>query len=69
MEPVTNATEPGFFSKLFGGSKKEASTERYQVVVRSAGTATTVSVLGAQGQADASANARRITQLLADDLK
>ncbi len=69
VEPVTNATEPGFFSKLFGGSKKEASTERYQVVVRSAGTATTVSVLGAQGQADASANARRITQLLADDLK
>ena len=69
VEPVANATEPGFFSKLFGGSKKEASTERYQVVVRSAGTATTVSVLGAQGQADASANARRITQLLADDLK
>ena len=69
VEPVTNATEPGFFSKLFGGSKKEAATERYQVVVRSAGTATTVSVLGAQGQADASANARRITQLLADDLK
>ena len=69
VEPVTNATEPGFFSKLFGGSKKEASTERYQVVVRSADTATTVSVLGAQGQPDASANARRITQLLADDLK
>ncbi|MDZ4102430.1 MAG: outer membrane protein assembly factor BamC [Hydrogenophaga sp.] len=69
VEPVTNATEPGFFSKLFGGSKKEAATERYQVVVRSAGTATTVSVLGAQGQADGSANARRITQLLADDLK
>lgn len=69
VEPVTNATEPGFFSKLLGGSKKEAATERYQVVVRSAGTATTVSVLGAQGQADASANARRITQLLADDLK
>ena len=69
VEPVTNATEPGFFSKLLGGSKKEAATERYQVVVRSVDTATTVSVLGAQGQPDASANARRITQLLADDLK
>jgi outer membrane protein assembly factor BamC len=69
VEPVVDAKEPGFFGKLFGGSKKEAATERYQVVVRSADTATTVSVLGAQGQPDASANARRITQLLADDLK
>ncbi|WP_291090278.1 outer membrane protein assembly factor BamC [Hydrogenophaga sp.] len=69
VEPVTNAKEPGFFGKLFGGSKKEAATERYQVVVRSADTATTVSVLGAQGQPDGSANAQRITQLLANDLK
>ncbi len=69
VEPVTDAKEPGFFGKLFGGSKKEAATERYQVVVRSVDTATTVSVLGAQGQPDASANARRITQLLANDLK
>ena len=69
VEPVTDAKEPGFFGKLFGGAKKEAATERYQVVVRSADTATTVSVLGAQGQPDSSANARRITQLLADDLK
>lgn len=69
VEPVTDAKEPGFFGKLFGGSKKEAATERYQVMVRSVDTATTVSVMGAQGQPDASANARRITQLLADDLK
>ncbi len=69
VEPVVDAKEPGFFGKLFGGSKKEAATERYQVVVRSADTATTVSVLGAQGQPDGSTNARRITQLLADDLK
>jgi outer membrane protein assembly factor BamC len=69
VEPVVDAKEPGFFGKLFGGTKKEAATERYQVVVRSVDTATTVSVLGAQGQPDASANARRITQLLADDLK
>ncbi|PZO16354.1 MAG: hypothetical protein DCF26_11795 [Burkholderiales bacterium] len=69
VEPVTNAKEPGFFGKLFGGSKPEAATERYQVLVRSVDNATTVSVLGAQGQADSSANARRITQRLADDLK
>ena len=69
VEPVTNAKEPGFFGKLFGASSPEAATERYQVVVRSADTATTVTVLGAQGQPDGSANARRITQLLADDLK
>lgn len=69
VEPVTNAKEPGFFGKLFGGSKPEAATERYQVMVRSVDNATTVSVLGAQGQPDSSANARRITQRLADDLK
>ncbi len=69
VEPVTDAKEPGFFGKLFGGSKKEAATERYQVLLRSADTTTTVSVLSAQGQPDTSANARRITQLLADDLK
>ncbi|MDP1684726.1 outer membrane protein assembly factor BamC [Hydrogenophaga sp.] len=69
VEPVTNAKEPGFFGKLFGGSKPEAATERYQVVVRSVDNATTVSVLGAQGQPDSSANAQRITQRLADDLK
>jgi outer membrane protein assembly factor BamC len=69
VEPVINAKEPGFFSKLFGASKTEASTERYRVAVRSAENKTTVSVLDNQGRPDASAAAQRIAKLLAEDLK
>lgn len=69
VEPVVNAKEPGFFSKLFGASKTEASTERYRVAVRSAENKTTVSVLDSQGRPDASAAAQRIAKLLAEDLK
>ncbi len=68
VEPVTTA-KPGFISRMFGASTPEASAARYRVVVRSAENKTTVSVLDGQGKADGSANAQRIAQLLADDLK
>ncbi len=68
VEPVTT-TKPGFISRIFGASTPEASAARYRVVVRSAENKTTVSVLDGQGKADGSANAQRIAQLLADDLK
>jgi outer membrane protein assembly factor BamC len=42
---------------------------RYRIVVRSSETQTTVSVLNANGQPESSANAQRIVQLMADDLK
>jgi outer membrane protein assembly factor BamC len=61
--------KPGFFGRLFGGSKTETAPAKYRVLVRSSGNITTVSVLDAQGQPDVSANAQRITQLLAEDLK
>jgi len=62
--------KPGFFSRLFGGSTTEATPAKYRVLVRSSGdNSSTVSVQDAQGQADTSANAQRIVQLLADDLK
>ena len=69
VEPVVNAKEPGFFSKLFGASKTEASTARYRVSVRSDDNKTTVAVLDGQGQPDGSAAAQRIAKVLADDLK
>jgi outer membrane protein assembly factor BamC len=69
VEPVVNAKEPGFFGKLFGASKTEASTARYRVTVQSTDNKTAVSVLDGQGQPDGSANAQRIAKLLADDLK
>lgn len=68
VEPVAT-TKPGFISRIFGASTPEASAARYRVVVRSADNKTTVSVLDGQGKADGSANAQRIAQLLADDLK
>ncbi|MCU0925065.1 MAG: outer membrane protein assembly factor BamC [Hydrogenophaga sp.] len=70
---VASVAEPaskGFLSRIFGGATTEAAPSRYRVVVRGAGdNSSTVSVLDSQGQTEASANAQRIVQLLAEDLK
>ena len=70
VEPVTDRKEPGFFSKLFGASAKEATPVRYRIAVR-AGDAggSMVSVLGATGAPETSATAQRIVQLLVDELR
>ncbi|MFZ4289054.1 outer membrane protein assembly factor BamC [Variovorax sp. HJSM1_2] len=60
--------EPGFFANLFSSSKA-VPPQKYRIAVRSQGTATMVSVLNAEGAADSSDNARRIVQVIADDLK
>jgi outer membrane protein assembly factor BamC len=72
--PSTTPTEQtGFFARLFGGGDKGAAAPaKYRVQVRSAGgnsATSSVAVLDAQGQPDASATAQRIVQVLADDLK
>ena len=69
VEPVTNKSEPGFFSKLFSGSKAAAQPLKYRITLKSEGEKTTVSVLNAQGTPESSANAQRIVQVIADDLK
>ncbi|MFI5446696.1 outer membrane protein assembly factor BamC [Polaromonas sp. UC242_47] len=69
VEPTSDKKEPGFFSKLFSGSSAGAPPLKYRIAVRSEGEATTVSVLNAQGAPEASANAQRIVQVIADDLK
>jgi outer membrane protein assembly factor BamC len=69
VEPVVNKTEPGFFSKLFSGSPAATPPLKYRIAVKSQGESTTVSVLNAQGAPEASANAQRIVQVIADDLK
>lgn len=62
--------QPGFFSRLFSSDKPSATPAKYRVQLRAAGdNSTTVSVLDAQGQPDASPAAQRIVQLLAEDLK
>ena len=69
VAPDANQKEPGFFSKLFSGSAPAAGPLKYRIVVRSQGEASTVSVLNATGAPESSANAQRIVQIIADDLK
>ena len=61
--------EPGFFGKLFGSSAKANAPIKYQIVVRSEGESSVVSVLNATGAAESSANAQSITKVIAEDLK
>ena len=69
VEPVTNKAEPGFFSKLFSGAAPTVAPLKYRIAVKSQGESTVVSVLNGQGAPEASANAQRIVQVIADDLK
>ena len=69
VEPVANKSEPGFFSKLFSGSPSAIPPLKYRITVKSQGESTVVSVLNTQGAAESSANAQRIVQVIADDLK
>lgn len=63
------AKEPGFIGKLFGATAKDAAPLKYRIAVRSAGDTTSISVLSASGVPDASDNAKRILQVIVDDLK
>ena len=69
VEPVAEKTTPGFFSKLFGGSAKDAVPLKYRISVKSAGESTTVAVLNSTGAPESSDNAQRIVKVIADDLK
>lgn len=68
VAPLADEKKPGFFSNLFS-SKPTPAPLKYRIVLRDEGTTTQVSVLNEQGQPDTSANAQRIIQVLADDLK
>lgn len=69
VEPSANKAEPGFFNKLFSGPAAALAPLKYRIAVKSEGEKTTVSVLNAQGAPESSANAQRIVQVIADDLK
>lgn len=69
VAPVADKSEPGFLSKLFGGSKADAAPLKYRIAVVSQGESTTISVLNASGTPDTSDNAQRIVKVIADDLK
>ncbi|RYX88879.1 MAG: outer membrane protein assembly factor BamC [Comamonadaceae bacterium] len=69
VDPTVDKKEPGFFGKIFSGSAPAIPPRKYRIVVASQGESTVVSVLNEQGAAEASANAQRIVQVIADDLR
>ena len=66
---VSGNEKQGFLGRLFGSSKKETTPAKYQFKVVGAGNTSTVSVLDANGKNAAAADAQRIVELLAEDLK
>ena len=69
VDPSLEKQEPGFFGKLFGRGSAPLPTQQYQVVVRSEGQSSQVSVLDRAGGAAPGADAQRIVKVLADELK
>ena len=69
VDITSDKKEPGFFSKLFSASTAQTAPLKYRIAVKSDGNGTTVSVLNALGAVEPSANAQRIVQVIADDLK
>lgn len=69
VAPNPDKKEPGFLGKLFGRSEKAEPPIKYRINVKSEGQSTTVSVLTANGTPEVSANAQRIVQVIADDLR
>lgn len=61
--------EAGFFAKLFSSSSKTGDTQKYQILVVSAGDVSTVSVQNELGAPDNSETANRILKIIADDVK
>jgi len=59
--------EPNFFQRLFGA--KAATPTRYRVSVKSEGTKSTVRILDDKGQQQTNDDAKRILNLLMDDLR
>jgi len=68
VPPNPNKSDPSFFSKLFSSGKTEAPL-KFRILVKGQGETSTVSVLNEAGAPDSTANAQRIVQVIADDLK
>jgi outer membrane protein assembly factor BamC len=69
VEPNADKKEKGFFGKLFSRSEPAVPPLKYRINLKSQGESTTVSVLNDKGAPETSANAQRIVQVIADDLK
>ncbi len=70
VPPNPNKSEPSVFAKLLNlGSSKTEAPLKFRIVVKGQGETSTVSVLNDTGAPETSANAQRIVQVIADDLK
>jgi outer membrane protein assembly factor BamC len=69
VEPNADKLEKGFFGKLFSRSEPTTPPLKYRISLKSQGESTTVSVLNDKGTPETSANAQRIVQVIADDLR
>lgn len=71
VAPNPDRKEPGFLGRLlnFGRAERTDSPVKYRISVKSEGQSTTVAVQNAAGAPETSADAQRIVQVLADDLK
>ena len=69
IDPKVEKQEPGFFGKMFGSASKQLPTTKYQIVVRGQGQASVVNVNDGNGAPAPVADAQRIMQVLADELK
>jgi len=69
VEPNADKKEKGFFGKLFSRAEPVVPPLKYRISVKSQGDSTTVSVLNDSGAPETSANAQRIVQVIADDLR
>ncbi len=71
VPPNPDKKEPGFLGKLFSFGRGGAADKplKFRIVVKSQGDASTVAVLNETGAPETSANAQRIVQVIADDLK
>lgn len=69
VPPNPDRKDPGFFGRLFSRSESAEAPVKYRINLKAEGQTTTVSVLNASGAPETSANAQRIVQVIADDLK
>ena len=69
VEPNPDKAEAGFFGKLFGDAAQANTPQKFRITVKGQGDVTQVSVLNAAGAPETSDNAKRILNVLVDDLK
>lgn len=69
VESGASKKEGNFFTNLFGGSDASAALQKFRVVLKAEGSKTVVTVAPASNAPEAAANAKRIAELIARDLK